>query len=219
MGDRRYLFAAIFLSLFAATACYGQPPERPATAPPQGLSAIRTPPGHPFTVDEKRAIVAAILAHPQVAPVMAGHNVQALRVFSEDLEKAAPPGTAPARRIATAVLFDYTSGRAHQVRIDTTTGALVAFEPLSGRPPASPDEIARATRVIQADAGLTGLLQAGGVLEGGFIVDPPAGVSAPPGAAPHRFIEFQILSRDRTPLQRRVYVDLTANTIAASQTP
>src|SRR5207247_5083051 len=207
------------LSLSAATARDAQPSARPATSPPQALAAIRTPSGHPFTVDETSAIVAAILAHPRGAPVMAGRNVQALRVFSEDLEKAAPPGTAPARRIATAVLFDYTSGRAHQVRIDTTTGALVAFEPLSGRPPASPDEIARATRVIQADAGLTGLLQAGGVLEGGFIVDPPAGVSAPPGAAPHRFIEFQILSRDRTRPQRRVNVDLTETIIPAPQTP
>jgi hypothetical protein len=56
------------------------------------------------------------------------------------------------------------------------------------------------------------MLEAGGVLEGGFVVDAPMRQSMR-----DRFIQFQILTSNRLGLQRVVIVNLTNRRIAESR--
>ena len=103
-------------------------------------------------------------------------------------------------------------GKATRFVIATETGALVREQPLRGRPQASEEELEEARRIIQTNEEHKRLLQAGGVLEGGLIVDGPSGAPSS-----HRFLQMQVLTADRRRIQRLVVVDLTTGTIALSK--
>jgi len=171
-----------------------------------------TPPVQPtsasaFTPQERAQIVTQVLALPKVSVGMKDHRLTSLRVARESGDKEAPP-----QRLASVVLFDYTTGKATRFVIATETGALVREQPLRGRPQASEEELEEARKIIEANVEHKRLLQAGGVLEGGLIVD------GPPGApALHRFLQIQVLTADRHRIQRLVVVDLTTGTIVLSK--
>ena len=187
-------------------ALQGGQAEKPKSAA-QGAASISSSAGQAFTPQERAQIVAKVFALPRVSVGMKAHRLRALRVVREPSEKEASR-----KHLASVVLFNYTLGKATRFVIDSSTGALVREEPLRGRPQASEEELQEAATIIQADAEHARLMRAGGILEGGFIVDGPLGT--PPL---HRFLQLQVLTADRRGIQRLVIVDLTAGAIASSK--
>ena len=199
---RKLIVIIIFVFTLGGATIAQQPTPSPV---PHPTSASALP--QAFTPQERAQIVTQVLALPQVSRGTVAHRVKVLRVARESGDKEAPP-----QRLASVVLFDYTVGKATRFVIATETGALVREQSLRGRPQASEEELEEARRIIQADAVHKRLLQAGGVLEGGLIVD------GPPGAPSlHRFLQMQVLTADRSRIQRLVTVDLTTGTIASSK--
>lgn len=163
--------------------------------------------GLPFTSQERTQIINRLLANPLVVERTKNQRVRVLSLVSapSDKETIAPWS---ASRIARAVVFNYSTGNATRFVIDAASGEVLREEPLRGRPQASQEEIQEALRIIQANPELARLLQTGGIVEGGFIVDGPTG--APPR---NRYIQMQVLTSDRTRIQKLVSVDLTRGII------
>jgi hypothetical protein len=201
----------ILTSALIAGVCFAVPLAQPAAQAGKAIS-LRSSEGAPLTAEDKAAIVSAVLAHPQLAATRE-QKVKALSVFTEDATKPSPKGAAPSRQ-ATVIFFNYTQNRAIRVQVNIATGVVSAPEDLPGRPTPSVEEIEEASRIIRSDPRHAELLQTG-VLEGGFVVDPPGAAGA--GTAQGRFMQFHILSSDRTSIQRVVYVNLTTGAIAASE--
>lgn len=164
--------------------------------------------GLPFTSQEQTQIINRFLANPRVVERMRNQRVRVLSLVSGLTDKEI---TAPrhANRIAKAVVFNYSTGNATRFMLDAASGEVLREEPLRGRPHASQEEIQEAMRIIQANPELARLLQTGGIVEGGFIVDGPTG--APPR---NRYIQMQVLTSDRSRIQKLVSVDLTRGIIA-----
>ena len=160
--------------------------------------------GQRLSAEEMDAIGETILLEPQVSELVRNHKVRALRI--------APTPEMPIST-AVAALFDYTTGQTLLTRIDLKTGKIASIRVASGRPPASQEERNEAIRIIKSSSDrVLQLLNQSAVLEGGFIVDPPNTIDKTEGA-PHRYIQFQLLSKDRAILLELFYVDLTTETI------
>jgi Cu2+-containing amine oxidase len=172
--------------------------------------AIRTQVGMAYSAEERSQIVSFVLNHPEVAAMVKGQKVKALTVTSDAGEKPAA-GTAATQRIATVTFFNYTSGTAFRASVDLDSSQVVQVQRIVGRPPASEEEIQEAKRVLEGHPQIKQLLDGRGVIEGGFIVDPPRG-----SPAKDRFVQFHILSPDRQKIEQVVTVDLTENKVAAT---
>jgi len=116
------------------------------------------------------------------------------------------------RFLVSAVVFNYSQGNATRLIIDPSNGAVLREERLRGRPQASEEERQEACQIIRTNLEYARMLEGGGVLEGGFVVDAPSKQSMR-----DRFIQFQILTADRQGLQRLVIVNLTTGRIAESR--
>jgi hypothetical protein len=171
----------------------------------------------PFTAEEKAQLAAKILEAPAVEQKGARPTVEKAkrrRVLSVTVpattETLSPEKVR--RRIARVIVFDYDENKATGLLVDASTAEVLKKEPIRGRPQRSAEEKQDAIKIVQQDPKLAQSLQANAVIEGGFIVDGPQGAPSK-----HRFLQLQLLTPDRTQLRRRVIVDLTAGTIAASE--
>jgi hypothetical protein len=161
----------------------------------------------PFTADERARIGKQALSHLQKAAEVKN---QRLRVLS--VTKLSPEKDDAQTAAVGVVVFNYSQGTAKRLIIDPSNGAVLREETLRGRPQASEEELEEARQILRSDTEHGRLLEGGGVLEGGFVVDDPGQQSTT-----DRFIQFQILTSDRQNLQRFVTVNLTAGRIAESR--
>ena len=111
---------------------------------------------------------------------------------------------------ATALVVSYATGEAIRVRIAPDTGAIVAVDPLPGRPQSSAEEREEARELIRKDSEIGRLLTGGVQIQGGFVVDPPEGQ-----ASAGRYLEFHVVSSDGRSFVAEVVVDLSRNQVAA----
>ena len=123
-------------------------------------------------------------------------------------KKGAPAAGADA---VTIIIFSYGEGRAYRVLYEPIAKRVVSRELLPGRPQPSVEERKEVYSLIRADVAHAKLLTAGDVLEGGFAVDGPPGISER-----DRFVQVLMLSPDRQNFVRIVTVDLTARKIVSS---
>lgn len=144
------------------------------------------------------------LMHLQRSLAAKHTRLRVLSIKSVPLEK----GTS----IASVVVFNYSQGIATRLIMDSSNGDVLREERLSGRPQASEEELQEARQVIRTDPEHARILQGGGVIEGGFVVDGPKRQSSH-----NRFIQFQILTSNRQSLRRVVIVNLTTRRIAESR--
>jgi hypothetical protein len=111
---------------------------------------------------------------------------------------------------ATSVVFNYTTNRALRLHLDSTSGAVVRQETLSGVPQSSREERDQAMGLVRNLPELSRLIaEENAALEGGFVVSPPDG-----RPSNHRYLQIKILSQDRRRLLRFVTVDMTSNSVA-----
>ena len=171
---------------------------------PPALADVR-----PFTRDEKTAIVGSLMNADRVRPLVSGQRVRALSVAPEE-EKTVDER--PGRRLAKVVFVNYGTGAVFTVVADAATLQVLDVQLMRGRPQSSEDERAEARVLIEQDPTLGPLLRQGAVLDGGFVVDPPSG--APPTG---RYLEFHVLSADRTRFEREVVVDLASQKVITSR--
>jgi hypothetical protein len=160
-----------------------------------------------FTPDERARLSDKALAHLKGSLRVKEQRLRVLGVKRLPSEKGADQ-----KSIASVVVFNYSQGTATRLILDSSDGTVLREERLRGRPQASEEELEEARQIIRADPEHARLLEAGGVLEGGFVVDDPARRSTS-----GRFIQFQILTSDRQGLQRFVTVNLTTGRIAESR--
>jgi hypothetical protein len=160
-----------------------------------------------LTPDERTRLGAQALTHLRRSLSAKNQRLRILSIRRVPLEK----GTVDSS-IASVVVFNYSQGKATRLIMDSSNGAVIREERLRGRPQASEEERQEARQVIRADLEHARMLEAGGVLEGGFVVDAPRRQSMR-----DRFIQFQILTSNRQGLQRLVIVNLTTRRIAESR--
>lgn len=172
---------------------------------------IRTPVGQPLSAEERERVVDAILGAQEIASLLGKQRVTALRV-SHQFEETKGERQPSQKIIASALIFNYSTGSATRYDLDTSTGSVIGREELQGRPQASPEERAEAFEIIRSDTDLARYLGDSGELAGGFVVDPPDGTAA--DDLRHRFLQIHILSADREDILQFVTVDLTARGIA-----
>ena len=199
-GGHSHWAAILGVGLIAGAAAQATPLQGAHGKAGAGL----VPRGLPFEDEAREGILHKVLTHPGVAHHSPAHRLAAIRLT---VGKATDP-SGETRSIATVVLFDHTVGEARRVLLDLDTGALLANRLLPGRPQGSREESEEAARIIRRDPGLAGLLDEGGVLDGGFVV-------ADPGGSRRRMMQLKLLSADRRRLLRSVTVDLTEGVIAA----
>jgi hypothetical protein len=165
----------------------------------------------PFTSEEKTRIIRTLLETPRLAATLRNQRYRVLSVALAPDSKVRKDETKELR-IAVVVLFNYTSSKATRFLVDSSTGEILAEEELRGRPQPSGEERQEAAEVIRQDRSLASVLREGGIIEGGFAVADPN-----EHKPPHRCIQFQLLSGDRTRLLRVVVVDLNDSIIALSR--
>lgn len=166
--------------------------------------------GIPLTVQEQTQISTSVLTRLQNNRITANQRFKVLRVTSTLSDKE----TTTEKRIGRVVVFNYSTGVAWRFEVDALSGQVLSEEPLRGRPQSSTQEVQEAIGIILANQELTRLLQTGSILEGGFIVDSPKGTSQI-----NRYIQMQVLNRDRNRIQKLITVDLTRKVIASLFTP
>ena len=157
----------------------------------------------PLSADARAQLAARVLAHPDLPQRERGHRLAAIRVTAA----AAGENGVPGKTVVTVVLFDHTALEARRVLIDPASNRLLLNERLAGRPQRSDAERDEAVAIVRRDPRLARLLDDGGVLDGGFIVDDPRG-------SRRRTIEMKLMSADRRALLRSIVVDLTIGDIA-----
>jgi len=160
-----------------------------------------------ITPEEQARLSKQALAQLRKSPVVRDQRLRVLSIKSLPGEKDEFQ-----KSLASVVVFNYSTGNATRLVMYQSNGLVLRQERLRGRPQPSEEELQEARRIIRADPEQARLLAAGGVLEGGFVVDAPSGQSLR-----HRFIQFQILTSDRLGLQRLVVVNLTTGNIAESK--
>jgi uncharacterized protein (TIGR02246 family) len=166
--------------------------------------------GAPLTPAEHKTIAAKVAA-------IAGfkdHRIRVIRAAedaSQDEEKAAG---GPKRRLASVIVFDYTTGRAVHVTYDIARGEILGEKDLAGRPQSSEEERREAEGILKETPELTALFREGAQVEGGFVVDAPAN-----NQATNRYLQFQVQARDREKILRLAIVDLTTRKVVASWVP
>jgi hypothetical protein len=210
----RFLAAIGFLLCLPLRDSLGQTPVAGPSALASPRSTLATQAemssSRPFTAEEKGHVIGKLLAVSPAARHKTPHRRKVLSVTLPTENESAP--RREGRRLARALVFDYGNGTASRLLVDAGTGATMNSERVRGRPQASEEEKQDALRIIRRDPDLERLLQAKAIPEGGFVVDGPRTTPAW-----HRFLQVQLLSPDRLHLQRTVIVDLTSETVAASQ--
>lgn len=156
-----------------------------------------------LSADARARIAERVLSHPDLPQRQRGHRLAAIRVTAADIAD----GGVAVKSVVTVVLFDHTALEARRILIDPATNQLLLNERLPGRPQRSDAERDEAIAIIRRDTALARLLDEGGVLDGGFIVDDPRG-------SRRRTIEMKLMSASRRALLRSIVVDLTAGEIA-----
>jgi hypothetical protein len=159
----------------------------------------------PLTEEEQRRIADRLFASQRFRTMFRTDRVRALSIKLMASNKDAPV----ARRIATVVVFNYAQGTATRFQVDAESGEPLTEERLRGRPQASPEEKQEAADIIRGSDELARLLRENNQLEGGFVVDDPRGRNTR-----NRFLQFHILSPDRSRILRLVVVDLTERRVA-----
>jgi hypothetical protein len=163
----------------------------------------------PSAQQEERARIATnVLQNQDLAALAAQGKLRALSVAPYTPAKDEPAAPANA---ASVIVFSYGEGRAYRVLYDPVANHILQRQPLSGHPQPSQDEIYDAYQLIRSDPAHAQLLAAGNVLEGGFAVNGPPG-----SPLRDRFVQVQMLSRDRKSFVRVITVDLTTEKIASS---
>ena len=157
----------------------------------------------PLSAGVRAQLAARVLSHPNLPQRQSGHRLAVIRVTAADTGDSA----AIAKTLVTVVLFDHTALEARRVLIDPVTNQLLLNERLPGRPQSSDAERDEAVAIVRRDPGLARLLDDGGVLDGGFIVDDPRG-------SRRRIMDLKLMSADRRALLRSILVDLTAGEVA-----
>jgi hypothetical protein len=160
-----------------------------------------------LSAEDREAIIRRVLAHPDVTTQAPGHRLVGIRATAGTAD-----GPAAASAIFTVVLFDHTALEARRVQIDAASGRILRNDRLPGRPQSSPAsspaEVEDAIGIVRRDDDLARQLDAGAVLDGGFIVDDPAG-------SRRRMLQFKMMTADRRSSIRTITVDLTRREIAA----
>lgn len=164
-------------------------------------------PRESLTPGERARLSEQALAHLRKSPAV---KDQRLRVLG--IKRLPPEKEAAQRSLAGVVVFNYSQGNATRLIMDTSNGVVLREERLRRRPQASEEEREEARQIIRSDPKHARLLEADGVIEGGFVVDAPGGQSTR-----DRFIQFQILTSDRRGLQRVVIINLTTGRVAESR--
>ena len=160
--------------------------------------------GISLSAQVRRDVVQRVLAHPGITERTRGRRLAAIRVTAGTKIDASGASTT----IVTLILFDHSALETRRVLFDSRTGELLTDERLPGRPQRSQEELEEAAALIRGDPALARLLDEGGVLDGGFIVDDPRG-------SRRRMIQLKLLSRDRRSVLRSIRVDLTRHVIAS----
>ena len=189
------------VTLAAAAALAAQLPG-PAREGKAGVPRVRT--AIPLSAAASEQLAQRAIAHPDLPERAAGHRLVPIRVTAE----TAGDSSDTARTTVSVVVFDHTALAARRIALDPATNRLLLNEPLAGRPQRSDREMAEAIAIVRRDRVLRGLLDAGAVLDGGFIVDDP-------GGSRRRMIQLKMVRADRRVLLRSIVVDLTRNEIAA----
>jgi hypothetical protein len=158
---------------------------------------------------ERDRIAREVIENPDLKPLAAQGPLRTISVTSyAPPKKGAPAAGADA---VTIIIFSYGEGRAYRVLYEPIAKRVVSRELLPGRPQPSVEERKEVYSLIRADVAHAKLLTAGDVLEGGFAVDGPPGISER-----DRFVQVLMLSPDRQNFVRIVTVDLTARKIVSS---
>jgi hypothetical protein len=186
------------LGLIAGARAAAAPLPEPAEKP----GAKLLPRGIPLSNQIHKEIIGRVVTHPGVAPRT--HRLSAIRTTLGTATDASGGTTT----IATIVLFDHTAGEARRVLLDVHSGELLGNSRLPGRPQASREELKEAAQIVRGDNETAALLEAGAVLDGGFVV-------ADPGGSRRRMVQLKLLSADRVRLLRSITVDLTRGVIAS----
>jgi hypothetical protein len=199
-GGARSRAAVLAVGLLVAGTVAAARPSQDAGEKP---AAELVPRGLPVGAEARKDLLQRVLAHPGVALRAPGHRLAGIRLTVG----TANDTSGPPRAIATVVLFDHTAGAARRVLFDVVSGDVLANTRLPGRPQGSREEFEEAAEIVRREPGLARLLDEGGVLDGGFIVDDPAG-------SRRRMMQLKLLSADRRTLLRSITVDLTRGAIA-----
>ncbi|MGH9528854.1 MAG: hypothetical protein ACRD2S_02940 [Terriglobales bacterium] len=160
---------------------------------------------------ERDRIAREVVENPDLKPLTAQGRLRVISVipYNPPKEEAPAAGTSA----VSITIFSYGEGRAYRVLYDPTTKRIMNRELLPGRPQPSMEERKEVYGLIRSEPGHTGLLLAGNVLEGGFVVD------GPPGSSERdRFVQVYVLSPDLHSFVRVVTVDLTTAKIVSSVT-
>jgi hypothetical protein len=186
LQPRRITIGSVLLLGLAATASAQQP----------------SPPLAPYSLETQRALTAQALKSPRLAEFVRAGRVRTLRVTPEEVDKDGTP------RVAAAAIFvSYVTGRAVRALISPTTGEVEDVQSLPGRPQSSADERREAEQLLRDDKAVGALIKGGAGVQGGFVVDPPA------GPATGRHLEFHLTSPDGAVFVAEVVVDLAARQV------
>jgi len=163
----------------------------------------------PLQQQDRDRIAREVLESPDLKPLAAQGPLRTISVTYYALPKKGEP--AAGANAVTVIVFSYGEGRAYRVVYEPTAKRVVRRELLSGRPQPSMEERKEVYSLIRADAAHAKLIAGGDVLEGGFAVDGPPGISER-----DRFVQVLMLSPDRQNFVRVVTVDLTTRKIVSS---
>jgi hypothetical protein len=163
----------------------------------------------PLQQQERDRIAREVLENPDLKPLAAQGPLRTISVASYAFPKKGEPIAGV--NAVTIIVFSYGEGRAYRVLYEPIAKRVVSRELLPGRPQPSVEERKEVYSLIRADVAHAKLLTAGDVLEGGFAVDGPPGISER-----DRFVQVLMLSADRQNFVRVVTVDLTARKIVSS---
>ncbi len=163
----------------------------------------------PLQQQERDRIAREVLENPDLKPLAAQGPLRTISVTSYSLPKKGEPAAGP--NAVTIIVFSYGEGRAYRVLYEPIAKRVVSRELLPGRPQPSLEERKEVYSLIRADTAHAKLLAGGDVLEGGFAVDGPPGISER-----DRFVQVLMLSPDRQSFVRVVTADLTTRKIVSS---
>ena len=160
----------------------------------------------PLQQQERDRIAREVLENPDLKSLAAQGPLRTISVASYAFPKKGEPIAGV--NAVTMIVFSYGEGRAYRVVYEPIAKRVVSRELLPGRPQPSVEERKEVYSLIRAHAKL---LSAGDVLEGGFAVDGPPGISGR-----DRFVQVLVLSPDRQSFVRVVTADLTTRKIVSS---
>lgn len=154
----------------------------------------------PVSPGGQRRLAQEILQSPAVREVIREGRSRVLHSFCGERDKDSR------REVLTSIVYNYAANLAVRLVIDPASRQLLAAERMTSRPQTSAEERQEAFRLVRDKLDLG----TAGVVEGGFVVDPPEG--APPAG---RYVQVQVLSPDRWKLREFVVVDLSREVVVA----